>query len=98
MRAGAAWAVVLAACVQAPAATADPLELGTPGVLRVAYRTDDKPVSFLQDGKPTGFMVELMNTVASRMGLKVTYVSTTFAACCRRSETTCTTPRPSASS
>jgi len=75
----AAWALALAACVPA-AAGAGPLEINTPGVLRVAYRTDDKPVSFLQDGKPTGFMVELMNTVASRMGLKLTYVSTTFAA------------------
>lgn len=76
----AAWALALAACVPAAAAGAGPLEINTPGVLRVAYRTDDKPVSFLQDGKPTGFMVELMNTVASRMGLKVTYVSTPFAA------------------
>lgn len=80
IRAAAVWGLALAACLQAPVATAGPLELGTPGVLRVAYRTDDKPVSFLQDGKPTGFMVELMNTIAHRMGLKVTYVSTTFAA------------------
>lgn len=75
-----AWTLALMACAQAPAALAGPVELSTPGVLKVAYRTDDKPVSFLQDGKPTGFMVELMNTVASRMGLKVTYISTTFAA------------------
>lgn len=80
MRILGAWTLALAACIQAPAAVAGPLELGTPGVLKVAYRTDDKPVSFLQNGKPTGFMVELMNAVASRMGLKVTYVSTTFAA------------------
>lgn len=76
----AALGLALAACLQAPAAGAGTLELNTPGALKVAYRTDDKPVSFLQDGKPTGFMVELMNAVASRMGLKVTYVSTTFAA------------------
>jgi polar amino acid transport system substrate-binding protein len=72
--------LALAACIQVPAAVAGPVELSTPGMLKVAYRTDDKPVSFLEDGKPAGFMVELMNTVASRMGLKVTYVSTTFAA------------------
>jgi polar amino acid transport system substrate-binding protein len=72
--------LALAACAQAPAALAGELELGTPGMLKVAYRTDDKPISFLQDGKPAGFMVDLMNTIAGRMGLKVTYVSTTFAA------------------
>lgn len=75
-----AWILALAAGAQAPAAVAGPLELGTQGVLKVAYRTDDKPVSFLQDGQPAGFMVDLMDTIASRMGLKVTYVSTTFAA------------------
>jgi polar amino acid transport system substrate-binding protein len=72
--------LALAAFTQAPAAVAGPLEVITPGVLKVAYRTDDKPVSFLQDGVPAGFMVDLMNTIASRMGLKATYVSTTFAA------------------
>ena len=80
MRIFAAWTLALAACIQAPAAMAGTLELITPGLLKVAYRTDDKPVSFLQDGKPSGFMVELMNAVAGRMGLKVTYISTTFAA------------------
>lgn len=73
-------AFALAACLQAPGANAASLETSTPGMLRVAYRTDDKPVSFLQDGKPTGFMVELVDTIAERLGLKVTYVSTTFAA------------------
>ena len=69
-----------AAALCAPPASADAPETGTPGVLRVAYRTDDKPVSFLQDGQPAGFMIELMNSLAQRMGLQVTYVSTTFAA------------------
>jgi polar amino acid transport system substrate-binding protein len=62
-----------------PAAAAD-LGTNAPGVLRVAYRTDDKPVSFLEDGKPTGFLVELVNALAARLGLQVTYVSTSFAA------------------
>jgi polar amino acid transport system substrate-binding protein len=77
---GAAAQVVAAASGSTPAATATPLETITPGTLRVAYRTDDKPVSFLQDGKPAGYMIDLMNSVAARLGLKVTYVSTTFAA------------------
>jgi polar amino acid transport system substrate-binding protein len=69
-----------AAGLFAPLASAGVLETNTPGELRVAYRTDDKPVSFLQDGKPTGFLIDLENAIARRLGLKVTYVSTTFAA------------------
>ncbi len=69
-----------AACLLMPVAHAAPIETGTPGVLKVAYRTDDKPVSFLQDGKPAGMLIELMNTIAERLGLQVSYVSTTFAA------------------
>ncbi|HEX4781944.1 MAG TPA: transporter substrate-binding domain-containing protein [Usitatibacter sp.] len=76
------WIVpfVLAAGLQLQPALAADVETNTPGELRVAYRTDDKPVSFLQDGKPTGFLIELVNEIARRAGLKVTYVSTTFAA------------------
>lgn len=56
------------------------IETNAPGELRVAYRTDDKPVSFLQDGKPTGFLIELVDPISRRLGLHATYVSTTFAA------------------
>lgn len=70
----------LAACLQASGVDAADLHTNSPGMLRVAYRADDKPVSFLQDGKPTGFMIDLMNAMVQRMGLKVTYVSTAFAA------------------
>jgi len=73
-------AFVLAMGLHWPAARAADVETGTPGELRVAYRTDDKPVSFLQDGKPTGFLVEFVNEIARRTGLHVTYVSTSFAA------------------
>jgi polar amino acid transport system substrate-binding protein len=72
--------MVLVACVFASAALAGPPETGTPGALTVAYRTDDKPVSFLEDGKPAGFLVELMRSMAQRMELQVTFVSTSFAA------------------
>jgi len=72
--------IALAIGLLAPLASAGALETNTPGELRVAYRTDDKPVSFLQDGKPTGFLVDLENAIARRLALKVTYVSTTFAA------------------
>ncbi|MDE2080959.1 MAG: amino acid ABC transporter substrate-binding protein [Burkholderiales bacterium] len=73
--------LALAAGLIAPAVrAAPPLETGTPGELRVAYRTDDKPISFLQDGQPAGLLIDLTNSIAERLGLHVTYVSTTFAA------------------
>ena len=70
----------LATSLPLNAAIAAGVETNVAGELRVAYRTDDKPVSFLQDGKPTGFLIELVDDIARRLGLQVTYVSTTFAA------------------
>lgn len=55
------------------------LGLVKPGVLSVAFRTDDKPASFLQDGKATGMYVDLMNEIARRLGLTAEYVSSDFA-------------------
>jgi ABC-type amino acid transport substrate-binding protein len=55
------------------------LGLIKPGVLSIAFRTDDKPASFVQDGKATGMYVDLMDEIAKRMGLKTTYVSSDFA-------------------
>lgn len=64
-----------------PSAEAGAAHLKTvrPGQLTIAYRTDDKPVSFIKDGKPTGFLVELNNAVARKLGLKVVYIATNFA-------------------
>ena len=61
-----------------PANGAD-LGLVKPGVLSVAFRTDDKPASFLQDGKATGMYVDLMNEIAQRLGLTAEYTSSDFA-------------------
>jgi polar amino acid transport system substrate-binding protein len=55
------------------------LGLVKPGVLSVAFRTDDKPGSFLQDGKATGMYIDLMDDVAKRLGLTTEYVSSDFA-------------------
>ncbi|WP_102224094.1 ABC transporter substrate-binding protein [Acidimangrovimonas sediminis] len=60
-------------------ADAPALKTVRPGQLTIAYRTDDKPVSFIKDGKPTGFLVELNDAVAKKLGLKVVYVATDFA-------------------
>jgi polar amino acid transport system substrate-binding protein len=75
-----ALSLALAGPRPALAANAAGVVTNVPGELMVAYRTDDKPVSFLQDGKPTGFLVDMMNEIAQRLRLKPTYVSTTFAA------------------
>jgi polar amino acid transport system substrate-binding protein len=48
------------------------------GTVKFAYRADDKPVSFVQDGKPAGFMVDLTTAMAAKLHLKATYVSTNF--------------------
>ncbi|WP_051839180.1 transporter substrate-binding domain-containing protein [Streptomyces sp. NRRL F-5126] len=48
------------------------------GRIKFAYRSDDKPVSFIQNGQPAGFMVDLSKAVAAKMGLKAGYVATSF--------------------
>ena len=50
----------------------------TAGTIKFAYRADDKPVSFVQDGKPAGFMVDLTTAMAAKLNLKADYVSTNF--------------------
>ncbi|HQT40359.1 MAG TPA: ABC transporter substrate-binding protein, partial [Acidocella sp.] len=61
-------------------AAASDMTLVTPGQLTVAYRTDDKPVSFIQDGVPSGLYVDFENALGARLHLKVTFISTSFAA------------------
>lgn len=70
----------LLACLatpQARGATSPPTI--TKGVLTVAYRTDDKPVSFIQNGKPTGFAVEFERAIAARLHLRLKFIATSFA-------------------
>lgn len=49
------------------------------GQLKLAFRSDDKPISFVENGKPTGFMIELTDAMARRMGVTTSYVATDFA-------------------
>jgi polar amino acid transport system substrate-binding protein len=49
-----------------------------PGKLTVAYRTDDKPVSFIENGKPTGYIVEFTQDIGKELGMEVSFVSTNF--------------------
>lgn len=71
-----------AAVLSSSVAFADGSALKTvnPGKLTVAYRTDDRPVSFIDpDGKPSGFLVDFENAAGKKLGLDVEYVSTDFA-------------------
>lgn len=71
----------LALTVTVPGAhAADQVHTLRLGELKVAYRTDDRPVSFIQNGVPSGFMVDLVSAIGDRLGLKVSFVSTSFAA------------------
>lgn len=78
---GPAYLICLAAMVLGSpglSAAAEPLHTVVPGKLTVAYRTDDKPVSFIVDGQPTGYMVEFVRDIGKELGLEVTFVSTNF--------------------
>jgi ABC-type amino acid transport substrate-binding protein len=59
--------------------TTEGLETIKPGELWVAYRTDDKPASFLENDTPAGFFVDLINDLGQRTGLKPSFVATDFA-------------------
>lgn len=75
--------VVLSSCLGAGASTT-PLRIKESGAARsrellVAYRTDDKPVSFLEDDKPAGLYVDLLDDLARRTGRRAVFVATDFA-------------------
>ena len=50
-----------------------------PGRLTVAYRTDDRPISFIAQGKPSGFLVAFEQAIGKQLGLPVEFVATDFA-------------------
>lgn len=56
----------------------NPLGLKTPGRLTLAFRSDDKPVSFIKDGKPAGFMIDLTTAMAAKMKVTPAYTATDF--------------------
>ncbi|GAB3904269.1 transporter substrate-binding domain-containing protein [Kibdelosporangium lantanae] len=74
-------ALALTAC-GSPATTntgGPDLGLVKPGELKLAFRSDDKPTSFVENGKPAGFLIDLTTEMAKRMGLTTNYVATDFA-------------------
>lgn len=70
----------LIAAASPPAHAAEPPPTLQSGQLQVAYRTDDKPVSFIENGVPAGFLVDFVNAIGARLGLEPVFVSTPFAA------------------
>jgi ABC-type amino acid transport substrate-binding protein len=72
-------ALSLAACGGATT-TSSNNQLGTvtAGQIKFAFRSDDKPASFVQDGKPAGFLIDLTQAMAAKMNLTPVYVSTDF--------------------
>ncbi|HEY4202574.1 MAG TPA: transporter substrate-binding domain-containing protein [Devosiaceae bacterium] len=62
------------------AQAAPAFKMVNPGQLTVAYRTDDKPVSFIDEsGKPAGFLVDFENAIGADLGIKIEYIATDFA-------------------
>jgi ABC-type amino acid transport substrate-binding protein len=80
-----AFATALAVATLSSCSTSDAPEVKNDlrtvksGELKLAFRSDDKPFSFVEKGKPTGFDVELMQAVAKEMDQKVSFVSVDFA-------------------
>lgn len=69
-----AAAPALAACpVKAPAG------LVTPGTLTIGTMLTNPPQTFVEDGQPTGFDIDLSRAIAAQMCLKPRFVNVTFA-------------------
>ena len=75
-------AATLTACASGSApAAGNPYGLVQTGTLTAAVSTDQPPfASAGTDGRPRGFIVDLTNEVAKRLGLKVVYKATTTTA------------------
>jgi len=54
------------------------LGLAEEGTLVVGSDINFEPFEFVENGENTGFDIELMNEIASRLGLEVEYVNTSF--------------------
>lgn len=76
---GALSTLAMSFCGAASASTdANTLRTVEKGQITYAFRADDKPVSFIKDNKPAGFMVDLTTEIAKRIHLQPQYVATDF--------------------
>lgn len=69
----------LTACGGTTSSAPNPLGTNDGGKIAFAFRSDDKPTSFIQDGKPAGFLVDLTQAMAKKMNVTPNYVATDFA-------------------
>jgi ABC-type amino acid transport substrate-binding protein len=67
----AALAVVATVGASARPAADNPYNLATPGTLVVGMDLEFKPEMYLQNGKPAGYDVELLNAVAKQLKVKL---------------------------
>lgn len=58
--------------------TAEDLELDQAGQLLVGSDLDFAPFEFVEDGEVKGFDIDLVNEIASRLGLEVEYLNASF--------------------
>lgn len=71
--------LTLTACGGAADSAPNALGTNAAGKIQFAFRSDDKPTSFIQDGKPAGFLIDLTQAMAKKMNVTADYVSTDFA-------------------
>jgi ABC-type amino acid transport substrate-binding protein len=78
--AAAAAVLTIAAAVGASARplAANPYNLATPGTLVVGMDLEFKPEMYLQNGKPAGYDVELLNAVAKQLNVKLKIQNLSF--------------------
>lgn len=63
---------------RAATATTSPLPTISSGTLKAATQTDEFPFAFVKNGQVTGFVVNLVNEVASKLHLHVQYKTIAF--------------------
>ncbi|SED11355.1 polar amino acid transport system substrate-binding protein [Amycolatopsis tolypomycina] len=77
----AACGLLLAGCGGGGSAAGNPYGLIEPGTIRAATQTSQPPFAFGDpSGKPAGFVIDLTDEAAKRLGLKVEYKSTSVTA------------------
>ncbi len=59
-------------------ATTAKLETISPGKLAVAVQSDQFPFDFIKNGKEVGFSIDLMNEIAKRLDLQLSYTTTSL--------------------
>ncbi len=66
------------ASVSSTATTHAVIQTRTPGTLTIAYRSDDKPASYISNGHAAGYEIDLMKAVAAQMHLKTKFIDIAF--------------------